>query len=439
MQNQIEEAVVTAELESILSSAELAGALRLQSFLRYVVEEELAGRGDLIRAKTIGEDVYGILSNQGDDPLAVVRVDAGRLRRRLDDYYRTSDKLGSIRVHIDTGGYAPRFEQLLQTEAQTSSDQSLDRFSLVKKFRPHAFAGVTLAGALVFGVSTLQQTSDSVSTDGSDAAIREALFSASPSKLQAKTLSDEARDLMFPAVDRKRLMATLDLFEQAIELDDEYYAGFAGAAHVNAMLASQMPLSSERDTFSLEAQKMSSRAVDLAPSASWAQSSMAMAAFAERDCSNALTVSERAINLDADDIYTHNFNGIISLFCGEFDRAVEIATPWIGKSELAERLVFRNVAATSEYHRGNFQHTIDLYTAAIVEGEPVGALTLAYLAAAHAKLNQDAQSKRNFQLLNNAWPNFPLEQFLLSVYIDRSFASDVITTLKEAGWKPKAG
>ncbi|SLN61999.1 hypothetical protein ROA7450_03236 [Roseovarius albus] len=434
-QTVFDQSEVLEELQTILASTELAGAIRLQSFLRYVTEEELAGRGSFIRAKTIGEDLYGLLSNKGDDPLAVVRVDAGRLRRRLEIYYSKSDNLRTIRIYIDTGGYSPRFEQISPKMTEVSSDASHFGSSLFSKRRLYALASVgcvALFIAVVFGVNSQQKNMDNVATD---AAIRQALFSASPAKLQAKNLSDEARDLMFPAVDRKRLIATLDLFEQSIKLDDEYYAGFAGAGQIYAMMASQMPPSSKRDTFLLQAQEMAERAVDLAPSASWAQSSMAMAAFAGKDCNEALKISKRAISLDPGDIYTLNFDGIISLFCGDFDRAVQVTAPWIGKSELAERLIFRNVAATAEYHRGNFQDTIDLYTAAINEGDPVGALTLAYLAAAHAKLNRNSQTKRNIELLNEAWPTFPLEQFLMSVYTDQSIASDIITTLKEAGWK----
>ena len=280
---------------------------------------------------------------------------------------------------------------------------------------------------------------DDVASEVSEAAIRQALFSTSPAKLQSRNLSDEARDLMFPAVDRKRLNAALNLFEQAIELDDQYYGGFAGAGQVNALLASQMPPGSEREAILSASQQQAKRAVDLTPSASWAQSAMAMAAFAAKDCMQAQALSESAIRLDPDDIHTLNFDGIISLFCGDFDRAVDIAEPLIGTSELAERLVFRNVTATAEFHRGNYQKTIDLYTEAVNSGAPVGALTLTYLAAANAKLNRDAQAKHQIELLNEAWPHFPLEQFLLSAFVDPNIARDIIDALKIAGWKPKPG
>lgn len=439
----IDVSTVRQELDAVLASAEFAGATRLQSFLRYVVEEGLAGKGAAIRAKTIGEDVYGVLSNQGDDPLAVVRVDAGRLRRRLDAYYSNSENRGAVRIHIDKGGYAPRFEALSNQVEKDLAKRADPGFPFVRK---KLWIGLSAALFTVLVVALTQfslfEQQGSATIGASDApspAVREALFAASPAKLQAKNLADDARDLMFPALDRQRLLAALALFEQVIALDDEYYAGFAGAGQINALLASQMPASSVRDEFLSAASERAERALELAPDASWAQSSMAMVSFADKECEQAATYSERATRLSPGDLYALNFDALIALFCGEFDHAVSVAKPLIGSSELSDRLVFRNVAATAEFHRGNFQETIDLYTSAINSGAPVGALTLAYLAAANAKLGQTEEAKRNVDLLAEAWPDLPLESLLFSVFVESNYADDVMNALREVGWRPKAG
>jgi adenylate cyclase len=77
-------AAVRAQLDRIIASSEFAAPERLRRFLRYIVEETLAGRADRIKAYTIGVEVFG--RDEGFDPQAdtVVRIEAGRLRRRLE-------------------------------------------------------------------------------------------------------------------------------------------------------------------------------------------------------------------------------------------------------------------------------------------------------------------------------------------------------------------
>ena len=64
-------------LARILASPAFAKSERLRDFLTYIVEESLAGRGELIVGKTIAEDVYGRTPEDGSDN--IVRVDARRL------------------------------------------------------------------------------------------------------------------------------------------------------------------------------------------------------------------------------------------------------------------------------------------------------------------------------------------------------------------------
>ncbi|WP_377189393.1 tetratricopeptide repeat protein [Ruegeria meonggei] len=439
----IDALAVQQELEKVLDSEDLAGAARLQSFLRYVVDEALAGRGNAIRAKTIGEDVYGVFSNQGEDPLAIVRVDAGRLRRRLSAYYQRPENTNAIRIHIDKGGYAPRFETLPQ-KFEPSSPERVASIPVVARTKLWISLAAATTIVLIAAITLLTPFGhkDSITTgpDGaSKLAERDALFAVSPAKLQAKNLAEDARNLMFPALDRQRLMASLALFEQVIALDPDYYAGFAGAAQINAMLASQMPDTPAREDYIAKAKERAERAVVLASGEPWSQSAMAMVYFAEKDCRTAATYSERATRLSPRDLYAQNFDALIALFCGEFDRAVQVAKPLIGTSELSERLIFRNVAATAEFHRGNFQDTIDIYNLAVNAGAPVGALTLTYLAAANAKLDQTQEATRYVSLLTESWPDFPLESFLSAVFIVPDHANPVIEALEKAGWQSTAG
>ncbi len=106
----VETEKVREELEAILRSASFEATERNRRFLRYVVEETLAGRGDRIKAYSIGTEVFG----RGDnfDPLQdpIVRIEAGRLRRSLEHHYLSSSTGTGIRITIPKGSYVPFFE-----------------------------------------------------------------------------------------------------------------------------------------------------------------------------------------------------------------------------------------------------------------------------------------------------------------------------------------
>ena len=105
-----EPAAVRAELERVIASRCFQLAGRARDFLTYVVEETLAGRADRVKGYTIGVEVFGRVAADFDaqtDPL--VRVEAGRLRRRLIEYYASEGLANPVRIGLPRGGYAAEF------------------------------------------------------------------------------------------------------------------------------------------------------------------------------------------------------------------------------------------------------------------------------------------------------------------------------------------
>ena len=100
------------ELSKVLSSKTFADSPRLQEFIHYVVEETLAGRAGGIKGVAIAREVFH--RDDADDAQTsnIVRVEAGRLRRRLEDYYSQEGTEDQIRIKIPKGGYVPNFERL---------------------------------------------------------------------------------------------------------------------------------------------------------------------------------------------------------------------------------------------------------------------------------------------------------------------------------------
>jgi adenylate cyclase len=97
------------QLERVIGSPEFHVPARAVTFLRYIVEETLAGRAGRIKGYSIAVEVFARDTDfSQDDP--VVRIEAGRLRRALERYYLIAGQDDPIRVEIPKGGYVPAFK-----------------------------------------------------------------------------------------------------------------------------------------------------------------------------------------------------------------------------------------------------------------------------------------------------------------------------------------
>ena len=101
---------VRAELDRILASKGFATAGRLSKLLRHVVEKTLAGETDQLKEYAVGIEVFE--RDERYDPRldSIVRVEAGRLRTRLDEYYNAEGSSSPIRIALPRGGYSAVFE-----------------------------------------------------------------------------------------------------------------------------------------------------------------------------------------------------------------------------------------------------------------------------------------------------------------------------------------
>jgi adenylate cyclase len=102
-------AEVEAELRRVIDSRCFEQAGRAKEFLRFVVGETLAGRGDRLKGYTIGVGVFGRPPDFDAQTDPLVRVEARRLRSRLLEYYSTEGAQDPVRIELPRGGYAPRF------------------------------------------------------------------------------------------------------------------------------------------------------------------------------------------------------------------------------------------------------------------------------------------------------------------------------------------
>jgi adenylate cyclase len=97
---------VRTALDRILASRCFQQAGRASDFLRFVVERTLAGEGQRLKGYTIGVEVFGRPADFDAQSDALVRVEAGRLRRRLVEYYAGDGAEDPVRIELPRGTYA---------------------------------------------------------------------------------------------------------------------------------------------------------------------------------------------------------------------------------------------------------------------------------------------------------------------------------------------
>ena len=98
---------IKAQLERILDSEGFVRSHQLQKFLRFVVEASLKGETTTVKGYTIATEVFGRDATFDPQRDPIVRIEAGRLRRRLAYYYGTVGRNDPIRIEIPKGGYVP--------------------------------------------------------------------------------------------------------------------------------------------------------------------------------------------------------------------------------------------------------------------------------------------------------------------------------------------
>lgn len=100
---------VRRQLDRLLHSAQFAEAPRLRRFLAHVVEQTLAGHTDRLKGYTLGLAVFDRPDDFDPQADTIVRVQAGQLRRRLDQYYATTGRDDPLHIALPRGGYTPTF------------------------------------------------------------------------------------------------------------------------------------------------------------------------------------------------------------------------------------------------------------------------------------------------------------------------------------------
>ena len=123
-----------AELEAVLESGILHRAPNLASFLRYVCERYFEGFAGQIKEYSIAVDALGRPADFDQKKDSIVRVEAHRLRKRLNDYYAGEGASHPVQIVIPNGQYSPQFRYTYNkdtdfgnSEIETPAELDIDR------------------------------------------------------------------------------------------------------------------------------------------------------------------------------------------------------------------------------------------------------------------------------------------------------------------------
>ena len=101
---------IRTQLEKILRSRAFVQSHRIRRFLQFIVEESLLGQPHRLKEYLIGLEVFD--RRDAFDPRvdSIVRVEARRLRHKLEEYYRSEGREDLTRITLRKGSYVPIFE-----------------------------------------------------------------------------------------------------------------------------------------------------------------------------------------------------------------------------------------------------------------------------------------------------------------------------------------
>jgi tetratricopeptide (TPR) repeat protein/TolB-like protein len=130
--NGIPAADIKSELEQILRSRAFIQSHRIRRFLQFIVEESLLGQPHRLKEYLIGIEVFD--RREIFDPRvdSIVRVEARRLRSKLEDYYRFEGKDDQVHIVLRKGSYVPAFEY--RSASPTNTAPALKRFIEIAPF-----------------------------------------------------------------------------------------------------------------------------------------------------------------------------------------------------------------------------------------------------------------------------------------------------------------
>jgi hypothetical protein len=97
-------------VEEIVEGPAFRGSARSRQFLRYILEEAIAGNFSSLKERVIGVALFGRSPSYATGEDAIVRVTANDVRKRLLQHYDRRGAASEFHIHLPAGSYLPEVE-----------------------------------------------------------------------------------------------------------------------------------------------------------------------------------------------------------------------------------------------------------------------------------------------------------------------------------------
>src|SRR5262249_36814257 len=108
---------------------------RMRRFIVYVVNETLAGRARTLKEYAVGLNVYDKPSSFDPRVDSVIRVEARRLRKKLQKYYAGEGSQDAVLIRLLPNSYVPDFQKRIGPSSTTAETSNNELHCLVLKAR----------------------------------------------------------------------------------------------------------------------------------------------------------------------------------------------------------------------------------------------------------------------------------------------------------------
>src|SRR5579864_2365634 len=104
-----------AAVDKILQSQVFRNTESLRRLLRFLAEKAITGEADQLKVYSVGIDAFGKPPSYDPRQDSAVRIQVGRLRQKLSEYYLNEGKEDPVIVELPKGGFRLQFESRAPT------------------------------------------------------------------------------------------------------------------------------------------------------------------------------------------------------------------------------------------------------------------------------------------------------------------------------------
>ena len=397
---------IRSQLEKISAGPELENSPRLVELLNYIGEEYLAGRADRIKGFTIGQAIYKADLNFDPESNSIVRVEMGRLRRRLAEYYLSSGRTDPIVVDIPKGSYAPKFtlNPQVSEEIKLSPPEKRKTLAFNKRWLMAGALGLAILLALQWRYYNPLEHSATGETnqDKTQKYMQDS---------EAKILFRQAFALLMPPEDGARLIASRNLFQRVIELDSGLAHGYAGKSMTFSFhllfLKSESPADDLR-----QAMTLAESAVRVDPAYPVGFAALAFAQALADDSAGALTSVRRVLAIRPHQASSNTIAAIALILSAESSRAIELLTEALRLNPDEPRTPFLNLLGVAQYLNGDFSGAAASMEENLARRGPGGPHMDTFLAAAYAQMGKNFEAQAIIEKIQRTEPDYPAKNWL---------------------------